>query len=74
MNFPLIMLILLIITGGIVLLDRYVLQRRRGPDGLVPWWVEYPKSFFPVILVVFFLRSGYNSRKETSGRIFHHDQ
>ena len=57
MNFPLIMLILLIITGGIVLLDRYVLQRRRGPDGLVPWWVEYPKSFFPVILVVFFLRS-----------------
>lgn len=57
MNFPLIMLILLVITGGIVLLDRYVLQRRRGPDALVPWWVEYPKSFFPVILVVFCLRS-----------------
>ncbi len=57
MNFPLIMLILLVITGGIALLDRYVLQRRRGPDALVPWWVEYPKSFFPVILVVFCLRS-----------------
>ena len=22
-----------------------------------PWWVEYPKSFFPVILIVFLLRS-----------------
>ena len=26
-------------------------------DGREPWWVEYPKSFFPVILVVFLLRS-----------------
>jgi len=22
-----------------------------------PWWIEYPKSFFPVILIVFLLRS-----------------
>ena len=57
MNFPLIMLILLVITGGIALLDRYVLSRRRAPDAQGPWWVEYPKSFFPVILVVFCLRS-----------------
>ena len=47
MNFPLIMLILLVITGGIALLDRYVLSRRRAPDAQGPWWVEYPKSFFP---------------------------
>ena len=32
MNFPLIMLILLVITGGIALLDRFVLRRRRAPD------------------------------------------
>ena len=57
MNFPLIMLILLVITGGIALLDRFVLRRRRAPDAQGPWWVEYPKSFFPVILVVFCLRS-----------------
>src|SRR6187455_3657628 len=57
MNFPLIMLILLVITGGIALLDRLVLSRRRAPDAQGPWWVEYPKSFFPVILVVFCLRS-----------------
>lgn len=57
MNFPLIMLILLVITGGVALLDRYVLQRQRAPEVEGPWWVEYPKSFFPVILVVFCLRS-----------------
>src|SRR3954451_19982378 len=57
MNFPLIMLILLVLTGGIVLLDRYVLQPRRGAGVEGPWWVEYPRSFFPVILVVFCLRS-----------------
>jgi signal peptidase I len=58
MNFPLIMLILLVITGGIALLDRFVLQRQRGGAEVEgPWWVEYPKSFFPVILVVFCLRS-----------------
>src|ERR1700689_3871707 len=22
-----------------------------------PWWIEYPNSFFPVILIVFLLRS-----------------
>lgn len=57
MNFPLIMFILLLVTGGIVLLDRFVLQPRRGAGTEGPWWVEYPRSFFPVILVVFCLRS-----------------
>ncbi|PTR05208.1 signal peptidase I [Nitrosospira sp. Nsp5] len=57
MNFPLIMLILLVITGGISLLDRFALKRHRAPEAQGPWWVEYPKSFFPVILIVFFLRS-----------------
>ncbi len=57
MNFPLIMLILLIATGGISLLDRFALRRHRAPEAQGPWWVEYPKSFFPVILVVFCLRS-----------------
>jgi signal peptidase I len=38
-------------------LDRYVLRKRRTADAKVPWWIEYPVSFFPVILVVFLLRS-----------------
>ena len=57
MNFALIMFVLLVITGAITALDRYVLSRRRAAHEREPWWIEYPKSFFPVILVVFLLRS-----------------
>ena len=57
MNFALIMFLLLVLTGGIWALDRLVLSRRRAQGRADPWWVEYSKSFFPVILVVFLLRS-----------------
>jgi signal peptidase I len=57
MNFALILFLLLIATGAVWLLDHYWLRRGRGADRPEPWWVEYPKSFFPVILVVFLLRS-----------------
>ncbi len=56
MDFALILFLLLLVTGGIWLLDRFVLAGNRG--GMAePWWVEYAKSFFPVILIVFFIRS-----------------
>lgn len=57
MNFALVMFLLLVVTGGIWLLDRFVLRRSRPSGRAEPWWIEYPKSFFPVILVVFLLRS-----------------
>jgi len=57
MNFALIMLVLLVVTGGIWLLDKFVFRAKRSADAKEPWWIEYPKSFFPVILVVFLLRS-----------------
>jgi len=57
MDFALIMFVLLLVTGGIWLLDRFALSARRGSGVAEPWWVEYAKSFFPVILVVFFIRS-----------------
>ncbi|HEV7799519.1 MAG TPA: signal peptidase I, partial [Burkholderiales bacterium] len=57
MNFALIMFLLLVLTGAIWLLDYLVLRKRRAAGQREPWWVEYPKSFFPVILVVFLLRS-----------------
>jgi signal peptidase I len=95
MNFALAMLLLLVLTGGIWLFDRFLLRARRDAavraalakaegrlalkpgesdadyqvrkDGILgeihqsagrePWWVEYSKSFFPVILIVFLLRS-----------------
>jgi len=57
MNFALIMFVLLVVTGAIALADRLYFARRRAKDAREPWWIEYPKSFFPVILVVFLLRS-----------------
>ena len=95
MNFALGMLLLLVVTGGVWLLDRFFLWQRREAAvrsalaraegqlalkpgesqadyqsrreqvlqevhqqaGREPWWVEYSKSFFPVILLVFLLRS-----------------
>ena len=56
-NFALILFILLVITGLVTLMDKLVFSKRRGADEPEPWWIEYPKSFFPVILIVFFLRS-----------------
>src|SRR6187401_240705 len=57
MNFALIMFSLLVVTGAVCLLDYYVLRKHRAAEAPEPWWIEYPKSFFPVILVVFLLRS-----------------
>ncbi|MDP2804468.1 MAG: signal peptidase I [Gallionellaceae bacterium] len=57
MDFALIMFSLLLVTGGIWLLDKYALHPKREVGIVEPWWVEYAKSFFPVILAVFFLRS-----------------
>jgi signal peptidase I len=92
MNFALILLILVLLTGIAWVLDKLVFlpQRRRAADAAVvefdrqqervgerfadenapqtrarlrdeklrqPWWLEYSASFFPVILVVFVVRS-----------------
>src|SRR3982751_5880515 len=57
MNFALIMFLLLVLTGGIWLLDALVLRKGPAKRKTEPWWVEYSKSFFPVILIVFLLRS-----------------
>ncbi len=57
MNFALFLLILLAITGGVWVLDLAWLRRTRPATAKQPWWVEYSISFFPVILIVFLLRS-----------------
>ena len=56
MYFALFMLVILIITGVIWLLDILVLRKLRN-NAEEPWYVEYSKSFFPVILLVFVIRS-----------------
>src|SRR5512143_1575861 len=57
MNFALILFVALVITGAIWRLDLLILRRGRDRDAKEPLLVEYAKSFFPVILVVFALRS-----------------
>ncbi|MGQ0654016.1 MAG: signal peptidase I [Betaproteobacteria bacterium] len=57
MNFALFLLILLVVTGLVWALEAAWLRKQRAPDAKQPWWVEYSISFFPVILIVFLLRS-----------------
>ena len=57
MNFALILFLATVGTGLVVLADRLVFAKGRAPDAPEPWWIEYPKSFFPVLLIVFLLRS-----------------
>jgi signal peptidase I len=57
MSFALFLLILLLVTGAVWALDAAWLRRQRGARAKQPWWVEYAISFFPVILIVFLLRS-----------------
>ena len=57
MNFALILFCLLLVSGGIWIADAFVFRKRRAPDAKAPWWVEYGEGFFPVILLVFALRS-----------------
>lgn len=57
MNFALILFLLTLVTGIIWFVDHFWLKKRRARDAHDPWWVEYGASFFPVLLVVFGLRS-----------------
>lgn len=57
MNFALILFILLLVSGAIWAVDSLLFKPKRTPGGKEPWWVEYGAGFFPVILIVFVLRS-----------------
>jgi signal peptidase I len=57
MSFALFLLLLLVVTGVVWALEALWLRRSRGAGEKQPWWVEYSVSFFPVILIVFLLRS-----------------
>jgi signal peptidase I len=57
MTFALFMLAILLLTGLIWLLDSLLLKKARAPGVAEPTVVEYAKSFFPVILAVFLIRS-----------------
>lgn len=56
-GFPLFMLLILVLTGVIWLVDYLFFQKKRSAGAEEPTAVEYAKSFFPVILIVFIIRS-----------------
>ena len=57
MSFALFLLILLVVTGLAWLVEISFLKKARAQEAKQPWWIEYSVSFFPVILIVFLLRS-----------------
>ncbi len=57
MILALMMIVVLLVTGLIWLLDTLLFAKRRDPAQKLPVLVEYSRSFFPVILVVFVIRS-----------------
>jgi signal peptidase I len=57
LSFALFLFLLLAVTGLVWLLEISFLRKTRAKDAKQPWWVEYSVSFFPVILIVFTLRS-----------------
>ena len=57
MNFALILLVLLLITGVLYAVDVLKFRKLRDKNAKEPLWVEWGAGFFPVILIVFVLRS-----------------
>ena len=57
MMFALFMVAILLFTGLVWLVDALFLRKRRAAGAAEPVLVEYSKSFFPVILAVFVIRS-----------------
>lgn len=56
-SLPLLLLLATAITGAVWLWDKLVLSKKRGKDEARSPGVEYSVSLFPVILLVFLLRS-----------------
>lgn len=57
MNFALILLVLTVITGILYAVDILKFRKLRAASDKQPLWVEWGADFFPVILIVFVLRS-----------------
>lgn len=56
-SIELFMLLLLLVSAAATLADRLFLRGKRATGEKEPLWVEYSKSFLPVIFAVFLLRS-----------------
>lgn len=58
-DFSFALVALALVTGVVSAIDRFALRARRAARGVTvePWYVDYSRSFFPVILLVLVLRS-----------------
>ncbi len=56
-NFPLVLVCAVFVTGVITLIDKYFWRKHRGPDAKEPLLIDLSRSFFPVLLLVLVLRS-----------------
>lgn len=56
-NFPLILVVLVFVTGLVALADKLFFAKKRRQEQQEPLLVEYSKSFFPVLFIVLVLRS-----------------
>ena len=57
MDFELILLILFLLSGGFWLADYFYFYKKRVAGADRPVWLEYTAGFFPVIFIVFVIRS-----------------
>lgn len=57
LNIALILVIAVSVTGAITLLDLLWLKSRRTASQRMPLWIEYARSFFPILLIVLVVRS-----------------
>jgi len=57
MNFTLLLVILSALTGFIVLLDKLIWAKQRGPTQKEPKIIEHARAYFPVFIAVLALRS-----------------
>lgn len=57
LSFSAVMLVFVLVTGVITAANRWLLAPRRDGGALEPHYVEYAKSFFPIMLAVFMLRA-----------------
>lgn len=57
MSFPALMVLLVVVTGLIWLVDKFVWAPQRSESESEPVIVEYARSFFPIILAVLVIRS-----------------
>jgi signal peptidase I len=56
-NFPLLLLLAVIVCGASWVVDKFVLAKRRAAGEIAHWGIEVPASIFFVLLIVFVLRS-----------------